>query len=298
MRKYFEKVVAETALARPNWGVIVLNVGHNLHPARKPYPDRGHPGDYYFDWQKGRTLHEFQLVYIAQGRGSFESAGSPSTIVEAGTVFLLFPGVWHRFQPTNETGWEEFWVGFKGPYAEYLMTQACIKPDAPLLNIGFNTEFFHIFSQLIDTVRHEDTNFQELTSCLTIQLLSLVYASSLTADSTQNRRKQLIDRARFRIHEHEEQEIDMHELAKELNVSYAWFRREFKGILGVAPGQYHLELRLKRARQLLRETTLSVGQIAAQTGFGSEFYFSRIFKNKTGIPPLQFRNTHSLAKEK
>ena len=296
MRKYFEKVVAENALVRPNWGVVVLNVGHNLHPARTPYPDHGHPGDYYFDWQKGRTLNEFQLVYIAQGQGSFESTGNQSTIVEAGTVFLLFPGVWHRFQPSKETGWEEFWVGFKGPYAEYLMTQTCIKPEAPLLNIGFNTEFFHIFSRLVDTVRYEDTNFQELTSCLTIQLLSLVYASSLTVDSTQNRRKQLIDRARFRIHEHEEQAIDMQELARELHVSYAWFRREFKEILGIAPGQYHLELRLNRARQLLRETTLSVGQIAAQTGFGSEFYFSRIFKNKTGIPPLQFRNAHVLAK--
>lgn len=38
--------------------------------------------------------------------------------MKAGTVISLFPGEWHSYHPDDETGWDEYWVGFKGAYID------------------------------------------------------------------------------------------------------------------------------------------------------------------------------------
>ncbi|AUD03376.1 hypothetical protein [Spirosoma pollinicola] len=73
-RKYFTDLQLQQLIeAAPTWGVDIRTVGHNVHPPQKPYPDTNHPNHYYFDWEKGRILDEFQLVYIAHGKGVFET---------------------------------------------------------------------------------------------------------------------------------------------------------------------------------------------------------------------------------
>jgi transcriptional regulator GlxA family with amidase domain len=50
-----------------------------------------------------------------------------------------------------------------------------------------------------------------------------------------------------------------------------------------------LELRLVRARNLLAETEYSIKEIATQTGFGDEHYFSRLFRQKLNCTPSEWR---------
>ena len=69
-----------------------------------------------------------------------------------------------------------------------------------------------------------------------------------------------------------------------------WFRHTFTAHTGLSPHQYLLEFRLVRARSLLTETELSVKEIATQTGFEDEFYFSRLFWQKLELTPSQWRS--------
>ena len=82
----------------------------------------------------------------------------------------------------------------------------------------------------------------------------------------------------------------MKQLAQEFGVSYSWFRSTFTTHTGLSPHQYLLELRLVRARNLLTETEFSVKEIATQTGFGDEHYFSRLFRQKMNFSPSQWRH--------
>jgi AraC-like DNA-binding protein len=289
-RKYYNSANAGIEeITEPNWGISVHTIGHYLHPSRKKYPDVKHPDSYYFNWEKGRILSEFQLLYIANGKGIFESENTAPIIVEAGTAFLLFPGVWHRYKPLEETGWEEFWVGFKGHYAEYLMQQDCFMPQKPMIKIGFNSEFLNVFIRLIDTLKYEGVAYRQLSSCLVIQLLGLVYTSALMSEKSHNRQEQIIHHIRYKIHENWESEINFEELASQFNVSYVWFRKAFKAVMGISPGQYHLNIKIEKACQIIRETTLSISEIAYKTGFYSEFYFSKIFKKKMNVSPSDYR---------
>ena len=289
-RKYLDpQRIASLAQTEPTWGVTVLNAGHNIHPAGTAYPDMSHPHTYFFDWSKGRTLNEFQLVYIAGGAGVFEAEKVGVVAVEPGTVFLLFPGVWHRFKPLANTGWEEYWVGFNGPFAEHLMTQDCFSADSPLMHLGFNAEFLNVFIRLIETLKYEGVAFAQMASCHTIQLLGLVYASALLKERPQNRRDQIINNIRFKIHESWAATIAMDALAAQHNVSYVWFRKAFKAVVGVSPGQYQLQIKIEKACQMLKETNLSISEVAFATGFESEHHFSRYFKNKVNKTPTLFR---------
>ena len=291
-RKYFdEDQLGVLSTQSPSWGVDILTIGHNVHHAQKTYPDHNHPNQYCFDWSEGRTLDEFQLVYIANGQGVFESHTIPPTLVEGGTAFLLYPGVWHRFKPSYETGWEELWVGFRGHFAEYLMRQECFNPEQSLVPIGFRLELLNVFTHLIDTLKYEGTAYLQIATCQVIQLLGLVYSSVLSGDTSRNRRYQIVHQVRYQIHGAWEQSIDFKELAKERNVSYVWLRKAFKEVMGVAPGQYHLNLKIDMATQMLQETDLSVSEIAYRTGFESLFYFSRIFRKKTTLSPSRYRAT-------
>ncbi len=276
-RKYF---TFEPKAIDQSLGINILNVGHNIHPANHPYPDIQHPDSYYFEWDKGRSLKEYQIIYISQGEGFFETSGLPPQAIEAGTIILLYPGVWHRYRPHKDTGWEEYWVGFSGTYAHYLLEQECFNPKNPIIKVGFNTEFLETFSKLIEVVEVREDSFQKLSSFLLIQLLGIVYASVLMSNQKMSRKAEIIDQIRNEIHKNWNKDIDFEALAKRFNLSYIWFRKTFKEVLGTSPNQYHLTLKLRNAEQLIQETNLTLAEIAYQSGFDSEFYFSRIFKKK------------------
>ncbi|HMQ47874.1 MAG TPA: AraC family transcriptional regulator [Saprospiraceae bacterium] len=289
-RKYFsEKQLQELEDTGPNWGVNVHTVGHHQHLPGTSYPDPQHPSSYVFDWSKGRRLAEYQIVFVANGEGVYEGEKTGLTKVQAGTIMLLFPGVWHRYKPLRETGWEEFWVGFDGLFADYLMRQECFDPEQPLIGIGFNAEFLDIFRRLIDVLKYEGVAFRQISSCLVIQMLGLVYSSALMKNQTQLRQKQIVQSVLFKIHENWEQALDFKAIAKEQNVSYEWLRKAFKAEKDISPGQYLLNLKIEKSGQMLRETTLTVAEIATKSGFESEFYFSRIFKKKMGQAPSSYR---------
>lgn len=283
-RKYFELPETEQSL-----GISIKTLGHHIHPKNISYPDPKHPDSYYFEWEKGRKLTEFQLLYVSKGEGYFETDEISTVRIEAGTIFLLYPGVWHRYKPNPETGWEEHWVGFSGIYAEYLLEQECFSPQNPIIKIGFNNEFFETFSKLIEVVEVKDKSYQTLSSFLLIQLLGIVYASALLSRQRLSKKEIIIQEIRNEIHEKWYTKIDFENLATKKNVSYIWFRKTFKELMGVAPLQYQLNIKIKKAEQLVKDTNCSLSEIAYQCGFDSEFYFSRIFKAKTGKNASELR---------
>ena len=85
-------------------------------------------------------------------------------------------------------------------------------------------------------------------------------------------------------------DINLEDLALELNFSYSWFRKVFKDYTGYAPAKYFQELKLRRAKQLLIETSLSVKEIIFMLGYNNTEHFFALFKNNTGYTPMQYRS--------
>lgn len=285
-KRYFEAEVDSEDTA---FGINILDIGYNIHPANTPYPDLSHPANYYFDWEKGRSLSEYQIIYISKGEGYFEANGMKPQLIESGTIILLYPGVWHRYRPNENTGWEEYWIGFTGNYAHHLLEQECFSPRNPIIKVGFNNEFIVTFAKLIEVIEKKEDTFKKLPSFLLIQILGIVYASVLLLNQKKTKKDELIHEILDYIHANWNKNIDFEKLAQSNNVSYIWFRKSFKAVLDTSPNQYQLMLKIRKAVEMIQETNLTLGEIAYQSGFESEFYFSRIFKQKMNYNASELR---------
>ncbi len=85
--------------------------------------------------------------------------------------------------------------------------------------------------------------------------------------------------------------LDVRRFPEGRNIKYSWFRAKFTELMGASPKQYHLNIKMEEARRLLRETDMTISEIASQLGYGSQSNFSNIFKKKVGVFPLEYRQS-------
>jgi AraC-like DNA-binding protein len=271
------------------WGAFVTDAGFTRIGPNSPYPPARHPEGYHFDWERGRVLQEFQVVYIPRGKGVFESEATGRREVPAGSVYLLFPGVWHRYAPEKETGWDEYWAGFDGEIPRRLLKKGFLTPQTALVEFGEDESLLEIFLQLIELVRADAVGSQQIGGALVLQILARLHAFGLLRKAGPEEADPIIRRAKCLLLENVDRSVSMEEIARELHVGYSRFRHMFRYGTGLSPAQYHLQLRIKRAAQLLEGSPLSVKEVAGRTGFDSASYFSRLFRKKMGLSPEQWR---------
>jgi AraC-like DNA-binding protein len=273
------------------WGLYVTTVGCSLINPRQAYPNNAeHPQDHSFSWNKGRILDAYYLIFISKGNGIFESAKTEQKMITAGTCFFLYPGIWHRYKPNPNSGWEEYWIGFKGSYADELMSKGFFDPANPFINVGFHAGLLTLLQRLLETVNASSAGYHQMMAGITLQILGLVNAVSKEQEDDLNPTAKLISKAKYLMQESLEKPVEMDKLVRELPMGYSKFRKAFKQSTGESPNQYHLNLRLNRAKDLLTSTALNINEVAYQTGFDSVFYFSKLFKKKNGICPKHYRN--------
>lgn len=270
------------------WGLYITTCGHSIVAPNSPYPPEQHPDDYHFKWSKGRTMREFCLLYITQGSGFFESRSSGKKHVSEGSFMLLFPNEWHRYRPTKETGWTEYWVGFHGSYATSLVRDFMSKAS-PIIHVGTSEDILENYLKLLELSKREPVGFQQIMAGHTAALLGHFYQSQKGRNTVTKETDALIHKAKCRIMETLSEPFDPKSLATELNVSYSWLRRTFKHYTGLPLLQYQLQIRINKAKRLLTSSESPVYIIAEQCGFESCYYFSRLFKLKTGTTPTDYR---------
>lgn len=91
------------------------------------------------------------------------------------------------------------------------------------------------------------------------------------------------------IETHLARTISNAELAALCCLSEDYFIRRFRECVGQSPAQYVQERRVTRAAQRLLFTSDTIERIAEETGFGSRFYFTRVFTRQTGVSPAAYR---------
>lgn len=273
------------------WGLTVSTVGYEEIGVADTYPTRGHADGYYFDIDKGRVLNEYQLLYITEGEGIFNSAHAKDIPLKAGNLFLLFPGEWHTYHPTGKNGWKSYWIGFKGKNVDDRVKAGFLSVYKPIYHVGFSADIIRLYEEAYKRAQEESPYSQQILAGIVNHLVGLMYALERSMElSKDHTRVDMINLARLRIRESLEVDLTIKQVAEELGVSYSNFRKLFKEFTGISPALYQQDLRLQRAKELLATTTLSIKEIAYRLRFDSPDYFSSKFKIKTGKRPSEFRN--------
>ncbi len=272
------------------WGLTVNTVGRQSIKKGETYPPTNHPTRYLFSTIRGRILNEYQLLYITQGSGIFSSASHKEINVNSGTMFLLFPNEWHSYCPNSDTGWEEYWIGFKGENIDNRIKNGFFNKENPFFHVGILEEIVQLYNQGIIVAKEQKAGFQQMLAGIVNHLLGIAYSENKHFNFEELKVTDQINKAKIILYEKLQQEIKMEKVAAELNMSYSWFRRLFKEYTGFAPAQYIQELRIQRAKELLTNTNLRTKEIAFECGFENPEYFFTAFKNKTGYTPTKYRD--------
>jgi len=274
------------------WGLYLTTAGESRIPPDFDYPPRGHPGGYQFDWRKGRVLREYQIVYISAGQGKLET-GRQRWRIEAGSAFILHPGVWHRYRPDARTGWNEHWVGCDGPVVRNLARCGFFSPRRPVQRVRDEDLLLAAFSSVIEAIHAGRPALQQVAAGATLYIMSLLYSARQPGQGGPQPVARAIHAAMRQMADPAHDQLPLSHLARGLGVSYTWFRRTFAHHTGLSPHQYRLQLKVGRARALMSETTLTVKEVAFRSGFESEQYFCRLFRRKTGLAPGEWRRRYS-----
>jgi AraC-like DNA-binding protein len=270
-----------TSKSTDDWDAELTTVGHQHAAPRSKYPPPGHPRSHAFAWKDGRELNEYHLVYVLSGAGCFETRRK---IVEvaAGDLILIAKNDWHRYRPHDETGWEAYWVGFKGRHVEkYVCDKVFARRKSTVQNLGRRPELVELFDQLIDLSRRETPLFKTVSLGCLLQILA--HAAEL--HKVRRPAATVADAAVVFIRRNLFAKVSFHELASSMGLSYSRFRSLFKKITGIPPHQFLLDERIACAKRLLRNPGLEIKTVGYKAGFRSSSYFSKIFRRKTGITP-------------
>ena len=274
------------------WGVAVTACGFVRTPPESPYPayPGRHPSDHLFLLpQGGRILDCYQMVYISAGTGRFDSAKTGTVEIQAGTAFLLFPDVWHRYAPKRASGWTEHFVELRGPALDHLRREGILRPENAVFPLGGAPQVAETFGALHRLAQEGGMGSRERMATLALHLLAtLLHARPSPALSGEER---AVRQTEAWMHEALGERLQMADLARESGMAYDRFRRRFKALTGLAPKQYYRQLQLRRAEDLLLHTEQSLAEIADALGFDSAFHFSAVFKNQIGQAPSLWRQS-------
>ena len=271
-----------------SWGLAVTTAGFQHVRPGESYPLSTHPEGYRFQENRRRIINEYQLYYITRGAGYFESASCSRTRIEAGMMFMLFPGEWHSFAPDPETGWDDHWVGFNGSFMDDKIRNGFFTFRNCVFKVGVNESMIETFHEILDIASDEKKGYQQLIASLAISLIGRIHYEDINHTNGDTYIVRVINQAKTVMREDMDNQ-PLEEIAQSLGISYSLFRREFRKKCGISPGQYRLELKLTKAKELLYSTNMSIAEISSMLHFECIGQFSTFFKKRTGMPPHEFR---------
>ena len=274
-----------------SWGCTATALGRTHIRPGSAYPPQRHPDAHHFTWESGRILESFQVVYISSGQGTFESARTPGPQpVKAGSLLVLFPGVWHRYAPDPAVGWVEQWLEYRSPAFDAAVANGSLRSEQPIRTAS--ADLVRLFDQAHSWAEGGAAlSRQTLISALGLQLLALLLADPAANNADPD--AALVQRAMLHILENCHQPLNMQQLARELQVGATRFRALFQAHAQTSPKNYHLRIRLERARELLLNTNKPFKEIAAILGYHSGFHFSNQFRAAQGESPRAWRQRHT-----
>lgn len=144
-----------------------------------------------------------------------------------------------------------------------------------------------IFNRLDQLSPESDYYQAELYSALLQLIILLGENNQAPVENTPGAIQTAVDY----INEHVTEDIGIESICSKIYMSKYHFCREFKKKIGMTVMEYILKTRITMAKELLCEGSMSVTDISEACGFSSISYFSRAFKNETGVTPLQYKKS-------
>ena len=207
-------------------------------------------------------------------------------LMEGAWYWPAFPGPRVRFHPApGYKRWDHRYVAFNGPLVNRWVA-AKLFLDAPQRAISVSDDPRQ-FDELLDHARRRG----RWGTLRAINLLERILLQLAEARSATQSPEAWLTSVMKRLDQTDSFVIDYAALAEEHGMALSTLRRRFRQATGIPLHSYLLQSRIAQARTLLGETDLPIKTIAHRIGYHDVYFFSRQFRQETGVPPATYRRS-------
>ena len=232
----------------------------------------------YCGWEKCDPGHRFGpnnrishvLHIVESGSGVFEMDGHQYHLT-GGEAFLIPSSVEAGYEADMDNPWTYRWVGFEGMTAEEVIHVSGFSRENPVRRIHCMENAAKYIDAMVQTNKLVFENELKRNGLL------LLLFSDLITDN------------RDYIAANFDKRLKINELADRIGVNRSYLTSSFKKSLGCSPQEYLMNLRIEKAKTLLKNGDIQVSEVAAKVGYGDPLAFSKVFKARTGRSPREYK---------
>ena len=241
---------------------------------------------------------EYELYYMLDG-GTTYFIEEEIFRINKGDFVLIPKGVWHSTDNQHYSHNERILVSFSEDLfskrtslvLEALMDMPVISvPDARL------PELEELLFKMEAEYQQQKMGRKVLLDLYVQELCLLLYRYKCERKSVVHESDKIIYTISEYISKNYDQDITLKSLSKTFSISEGYLSRKFKAVSGLGISQYITYVRISHAEKFLKESNLSVTEIAEKCGFCGSTYFSSVFRKMKGISPLTFRKNNQSPK--
>ena len=235
------------------------------------------------------NLASFLFFTVVSGAGRLEYGGKEYKLGAGSMVFIDCHNPYsHTTDPDNL--WTLRWVHFYGPTMGSVYNKYCERGGRPVFTPEDAATFFDVFNQLFATAGSADyMRDMKINSSLSELLVLLMSESWHPEDATTAKKKSSVADVKEYLDREYSSKITLDGLASQFFINKYYLTKVFKEQYGQSITAYLLNIRITKAKQLLRFSEKSVEEIGIEVGLGAAHYFSQTFKSVEGVPLSVYR---------
>lgn len=239
--------------------------------------------------ERASGISQFILIYNIAGKGSI-SVGNTKYEIPADHFFIIPQNIPHSYSADSIDPWSVYWIHFTGTKAVQfskfsLQTMVVERGKTSRIN-----ERIEIFSEIFRNLERGFSveTLEYINLCLGHLLASFTYLSKYRIVKEVYEKDPVGQSINFML-ENMNQKFRLDELSREVKLSVSHYSRLFLSKTGHSPIDYFIQLKIQQACRLLDNTNWSIAEIARETGFDDQFYFSRQFRKAMNMAPREYR---------
>lgn len=235
-------------------------------------------------------LDYYLLVYTINGEGYLKYRGREYLLMP-GQVFFINCNEYQYYRTGNVGNWEFRWLHFNGSACKFYFD--LINEDSlNIVQLNDVSEINRHLNEIISLILKNDFKTDIMISMLLTNIITELAVNRYDSERNKNyaRHKIMLDRTLDYICSHYRENIKIKDLLKSAHISEFYFMRLFKRHTGVSAYEYITNYRINKSKLLLKETNLTIYEIAGEVGFSNVNNYIRDFKKVVGTTPLKFRN--------
>lgn len=223
---------------------------------------------------------------ITKGSGTVVANGKKIN-VSRGDMFTIWPGVEIEYYENPDDNWEYFYLHPIGEGCPEYMNSCGFSRERLSLRPSRPEKVIDVFSQIYSLHRKQVPGDE-------YRVLSLLYSlpgiCSPERGKVRTKTNDVFAKAVAVIDSQISSAVNVSQVCEILKISRITLFRIFTSKAGVSPIEYITRERMRKAEQLLRSSDLNIANIAKMSGFSSDKYFMKIFREYSGTTPGAFRN--------